>query len=421
LVVAGLKALGYFTESHLVLRDEGKEVLELDVVATPVGEPPKSKSVFEAKKATVSFPDVFKLFGQRMYLGIDRAYLVHLEPLDAAVAAVYDKHAARMGVTVCHCPPDLPALERLAPAKNALTVEQRARVAAAAWYQHIARRLALAAFNYECKQQKRLSTIHEELRQYVLRVREAFFQPTALARAEALYEAYFHNPKLTGQMVAKLAKESGATDIGIWNRVNDNHDLLWLQYVMLVESTARVGIIKNALDDVVERGGVPPPTQDVQIRTSKGVIQAKWPLHMCLPPRFIVGLEKVQSHPHGLRVAYLFQVFLEVFGGILAPGDEAELRLLSDLTGIPQADIIATLNLYDQFFDADGTSYFYMQKGELLCMKMVPGFVRGGGAFLRSIVLGVDRYEARYPNMGWLLGLLHDRLYRLLESVLRKS
>jgi len=52
---------------------------------------------------------------------------------------------------------------------------------------------------------------------------------------------------------------------------------------------------------------------------------------------------------------------------------------------------------------------------------MIPGFVRGGGALLRFIALGVDRYEARYPSMGWLLGVLHDRLYRLLEPVLKKA
>ena len=36
-VVATLKALGYFTETRLTLREGKKEVLELDVVATPSG------------------------------------------------------------------------------------------------------------------------------------------------------------------------------------------------------------------------------------------------------------------------------------------------------------------------------------------------------------------------------------------------
>ncbi len=52
-------------------------------------------------------------------------------------------------------------------------------------------------------------------------------------------------------------------------------------------------------------------------------------------------------------------------------------------------------------------------------MKMVPGFVRGSGCFLRKSLFGPKAYEERYPEMGWLLGHLHNALYCTLEPSLK--
>lgn len=50
-VAASLKALGHFVETRVVMRDDGKEVLELDVAATPSGLTAASRELYEAKKA----------------------------------------------------------------------------------------------------------------------------------------------------------------------------------------------------------------------------------------------------------------------------------------------------------------------------------------------------------------------------------
>ena len=64
-VAASLRTLGYFVETRQTLRDEGKEVLELDVVATPAGSGSPERELFEAKKDGINFSNIFKLFGQQ--------------------------------------------------------------------------------------------------------------------------------------------------------------------------------------------------------------------------------------------------------------------------------------------------------------------------------------------------------------------
>jgi hypothetical protein len=89
-VVASLKVLGYFAESRLTLREGGKEVLELDVVATPAGASGKDRQLFEAKKDAFHFTNIFKLFGQRTYLQIANACLVGLKTPDALHMPVFE-------------------------------------------------------------------------------------------------------------------------------------------------------------------------------------------------------------------------------------------------------------------------------------------------------------------------------------------
>lgn len=55
LIAATLRVLGYFVEANLVLREDGREVLELDVVATPTGMSGAKRHLYEAKQSDVGF------------------------------------------------------------------------------------------------------------------------------------------------------------------------------------------------------------------------------------------------------------------------------------------------------------------------------------------------------------------------------
>lgn len=74
--MAALRASGYFTEARIVLRPESKEVLELDVVGAPAGRASPDRAVLKAELSKAGFPELFKLYGQRMYLDIPRALVV---------------------------------------------------------------------------------------------------------------------------------------------------------------------------------------------------------------------------------------------------------------------------------------------------------------------------------------------------------
>ena len=108
-VAASLRALGYFIETRLTLREGTKEVLELDVVATPNGGSGKDRELLEAKKDAFSFSNVFKLFGQRTYLNIGKACLVGLKQPDPLHLPVYETKGRRWESAYATTPSRVPS------------------------------------------------------------------------------------------------------------------------------------------------------------------------------------------------------------------------------------------------------------------------------------------------------------------------
>lgn len=411
-VAASLRALGYFVETRVTLREDKKEVLELDAVATPIGGTAADREIYEAKKSAPSFPDLFKLYGQRMYLGIDRACLATFKDADVEHKPVYDAKGAELGIRPCCHRLDLSQLTTLAPPRNDLNEAQRQAVAIAGWYLHIAKRIAQADLVDTCKINRGVE-LYDKLREYGFRVNASFFAKTPLDRAEALYSAYFEHPKLTGDVVSSLARAEHIREVDVWNQLNDTHERLWLQSHMLAEGVSRVAIIKHALDHVVETGGVRLPMLTLRVGArSLNVIKHD------LPPRFVDGLQTLHAHPFSLKLPFLYQAFLELCGGFLLLGSEEDKALLEAMSGVPRSEIVAALRLLDEFFAPAKGSMFYTIKDRLLCYKMVPGFVRAIGSILRYKFFGFSDYEKQYPDMGWLLRNWHGAGYRVLSREL---
>ena len=67
-VAACLIGLGYFIETNLHLRAGTTEVLELDIVATPVDDPLEGRVLLDAKSGKSGFADIFKMSGWMNYL-----------------------------------------------------------------------------------------------------------------------------------------------------------------------------------------------------------------------------------------------------------------------------------------------------------------------------------------------------------------
>lgn len=411
LIAAILLTLGYFTETRVVLRAGKKEVLELDVVATPLGHGAEARELVEAKKASWQFSTIFKLFGQRLHLNIPTARLVSLKHPDPLYKEIYEQEASKMAVHLSVLALDgTTAAEDMAMPRNDIEMDLRSRITPGVWFQRIARRLAQADFLKYCNSDP-TDALLTRAKEYHWAVQSTFFKQTALARAENLYDAYTNWPKLSGDFVARIAFGEGVDETKIWDRLWDTDSLLWLQYLVAVEHAARLAILKNALDDIQERGDQPIKTYPIKFGSET---VGEWPLHM-LPQRFLDGLDLIRAHPHGLKLPYLFQVYLEVFGGFLFQHDQQELDFISKMTQIPPNDIVPSIRVQDHFFAPEGKTFFFEAKGEMLCMKMVPAFLHGTGAFVRQKVYGVDDYEARFPTMGWLVKRWHQALYRILE------
>lgn len=408
-VVAALQALGYFVEPQLKLREGKKEVLELDVVATPSGGGPQERVLYEAKKEEFSFSNAFKLFGQRTYLKIPKAVLVSLRGTTADYLPVYQSKGQELNVAMCHLPISLTGLDALAPVKNNLSEAQRGAVTAAAWFGQIGRRVALSELIRECGNRRGTPAL-DNARNYLFNVRSSFFQPDPLSRAEALYSAYLATPRMSGDAVALVASDRKYADSDVCEVVRDTYAYLWIQAIMDIEANARFTIIKTAFDDFIERGVAPPPTTTVKLSG----LALQLPLHS-LPASFYKGLEALRMRDCAARLPYLFQVFYSLLGGYFFFKDADERAFLSQLTCIPEDQLFDSVRLLNHFFAKEGKSFFFTAKDEMLCLKAVPAFVRGGGAFLRKLVFGLRDYSEKYPRMGWLVSRWHFALYSVLD------
>lgn len=243
-------------------------------------------------------------------------------------------------------------------------------------------------------------------------------------------------PGITGQIVKDLAEDEGRDPRPIWDQIRDSKDRLPLQFALMMEHTARLRIVKNASIHLLQREAAKRTARSktVHRKRKKGVKKAKvpafkrlkqadlkWLIHEWgMPHSFRTGLKNLRRHKHRQRIPFLWQLFIEVFGGFYCLKDDCDLKALSDATGIPTEDIVECLELYGTFFPVPN-GWFYETKGELRIMKMVPAVYHGTGSFVRDSLFGKEEYNKRIPSMAWLRRNWHNALYAILEPELGVS
>jgi hypothetical protein len=410
LVAACLMANGYLIEPRITLNDGGVEVFELDVVATPSDERYLDRVLLEAKSGGWGFPDVFKLFGWTKYLGIQSGLLVHKNEPDKRKLETLAKVAAETNVSCKRLTVDKRHTEGLLQPCNGLNEKERRTLLSAAWYGVIAQRIALGKFIDRYKSEKDVNRF-DGAKAYRRACERAFFNKRALERVNGLCMAHKETPHITGKFMEELAATNKCETKEILYKLTGNNFEVWLQFIMLLEHKARIAIIKNSLDHLLD------PASENEILDFGG-FKIKWSdLH--LPPGCQQGLEKVQNHPHARKLPYLFQLFVEVFGGFYAPDLNDDLDLLSKATGIPSAEIPECLNLYGVFFPfANG--WFHKGKPGLQIMKMIPAIARGAGCFVRHSQFDLKHYSDRYGAIGGrVMGGWHNALLEILHPELK--
>jgi hypothetical protein len=411
LLSASLRANGYYTESRVTLRESMQDVLEIDVLASPVGGAPGTERLFEAKKNPDILSSVFKLYGQRMYLNLPSACLVSGRPIPRRHADVLNRTASQMSIGLCHHGLGAGDLDTAAPVHSGLDATERQHVTEAGWFANIARRVAQDAFA-RMTAARRADAPYSAARDYYVEVQNTVFVREPLARVERLYDAYRSAPNMTGAFVECIASEEGKPATVIWNEIDNTADRLWLQYAEALEHCARLAIMKNALQHIVASGTGTVDTTTISFGGGSIAVPRYF-----LPERFVGTLAALHAWPWGSRVPYCLQLFIEGLGGMLSLTDGRDAEFLAKASGIPVAEIPRALRFYDEMFGRDGWSWFFDTRDELRRLQLVPAFMRAMGAFQRQ-VLGLKDYSEQFPQMGWLLSRWHNAGYAVLQPVL---
>src|SRR6266498_888836 len=145
-VAALVRSFGYFTENRTVFDYEGREVLELDVVASPVSDDFTRRILVDAKKSTARFADIFKIFGWRTFLKIPKGCIVHGSEMGPHEVAAFNSVCPNLEVYAEHFDVAAPRAQRLRSVpiiNNGAEEPLRWAAAKVGWYQLIADRLVL--------------------------------------------------------------------------------------------------------------------------------------------------------------------------------------------------------------------------------------------------------------------------------------
>lgn len=409
LIAACLTGLGFFVEANLHLRNETTEILELDVVATPVINPLDDVLLLDAKSGKTGIADIFKMFGWRIFLGIPKACIVRPTPPDASKLKSLVKLGSETSVhvvTVNLTDFDLSCF----PSKSLVIPDAlRDKLISTAWYGRIGKRLCIQEFTQFTKRPD-LTTV-AMAKDYRWAIEQSFFARQPLERARAVYDAYQSAAGVTGVVIDELAKKAGVSSESLWDQVRDSQEKKAVQFCLMMEHTARLRIVKNSLVHLIQKenaGG----TKDEALRW----LVEEWDM----PASYQNGIALLQKHRYRNHIPFLWQVFIEVFGGYYCQSDPCDLQALSECTGIPTEQIPECLNLYGEFFP-NSNGWFMTAKNELHIMKNVPAVYHGTGAFLRDSLFGKGEYGKKIPQMSWLVSKWHKALYSILEAELKTA
>jgi len=409
LIAACLTGLGFFVEANLHLRDETTEILELDVVATPVISPLDDVLLVDAKSGKTGIADIFKMFGWRIFLGIPRACIVRPTAPDSSKLRSLVKLGSETSVhvaTVNLKDFDLSCF----PSKSVeIPDELRDKVIGNSWYGRMGKRLCLQAFTQFTKRSDLTSTAMA--RDYRWAIEQSFFARQPLERARAVYDAYQSAAGITGVVIDELAGKSDTSSTALWDQVRDTNERKAVQFCLMMEHTARLRIVKNSLIHLIQQENAGGTKEDA----------LRWLLdEWSMPASCQRGMALLQKNEFRNHIPFLWQLFIEVFGGFYCLTEPCDVQVLSECTGIPAEHIPECLDLYGQFFP-NSSGWFMTAKNELRIMKNVPAVYHGTGAFLRDSLFKSGEYAKKIPRMAWLVGKWHNALYSILEPELKTS
>lgn len=402
-----LHAHGYYLETRLILKKGSEEVLEFDAIATPTNDY-QNRKVVEVKSGKWGISDVFKLYGQVMYASERHAWLIHKKPTTKTKKKAIQEVCGSVPVTTININIDDDGELENIPDGLDIPTNISECIFITSWWSRSAERIAQSKFRSWCKGHAEPPEPIDNAQSYLSELDECLFKKSPLSRVDALYDAYKAYPQITSSLINYVSKNSKDDLKTVRRSVSDEYGRPYLQYVMAQEFRARLAIIKNAYDAILEEAD--SESKKGKLFTWKSLIRT------LLPDSFNNGMDALSKFEYAQHVPYFLQLFVEVFGGFYCPTDDRELLQLSQASGMPVDKIPEALALLDMFFPIPRG---WMHEGDgVNFLKGVPAYLRGAGCFAREDLYG-EGWENGFPQIGWQIPNWHNALYQLLEPSLK--
>lgn len=402
-----LHAHGYYLETRLVLKMGSEEVLEFDALATPTNDY-QNRKVVEIKSGKWGISDIFKLYGQVLYTSENHAWLIHKKAATETKKKAIQDVCGSVPVTTININIEEAADSENIPFGLEIPENIAKSIFSTSWWSRSADRIAHSKFREWCRGHADIPAPIQNAQNYLSDLDECLFKKTPLSRVDALYDAYKAFPQVTSSLISHVEKNSKDDLQTVRRSVSDQYGRAYLQYVMAQEFRARIAIIKNAYDAILEEAN----------SESKKGNAFTWAnlIKTLLPDSFKSGMDALSKFEYAQHVPYFLQVFIEVFGGFYCPTDDRELIQISHATGIPVEKIPEALALLDMFFPIPKG---WMHQGDgINLLKGVPAYLRGAGCFAREDLYGKD-WKNGFPQIKWQIPNWHNALYKLLEPSLK--
>ncbi len=401
-VAALLQCGGYYLERNITKREEGTELLELDIVSKKIDENGVKKTLIEVKSGGWGMPDIFKVRGWMDYLKITHGAFVVQNKKDDGDGSFEKRQSAARQIDVELISNVLPDNKELL---EAFQIENEKIDS-----------LQLKTFQYsyavEAEMEKMLDDRCKSnpteglkaLRQFLFEVKNnSFFHRDAKSRVEDLLNTYAKNRNITARLACELkGKEFSSISEDIAIPEDKYKELFYkaektdiLYTALYAEYIARLTMLNTCIEELMDK----PNNELEELLLSLH--------HDILPQNIKNGMDVLKTHPYVKQYPYFWQVFTYLFGGfVLLDRKDEEYELLSELASIPINEIDNALSVFDILFPMNNGGRWFRQLSEskIKYMQFFPIPLCGIGANFWRMKMGIkdSNYSKMKPNIQGL-------------------
>jgi len=411
---------GNYIERNIIEKEsKGKEVLELDIIATDYSLPPPEIKLLEVKSGDWGFPEVFKVRGWMDYLNIDNGIIISSNGKEDV--EFYKEKAKGLNIDLVVIPNLSESKKVLSELINNTTIED---VDISTWrYSYWVERNLLKSLNHKKKSNEDIKRF-KVLSEYYFEVNSGiFFTENIIQKVDTLYTTFQKFPRISAKCGNELIGNTFDNEYDdLPRKIYDDtyYKCIYndIQISTFIEHRARLAILKNAIDyKLYKDAGDLSKTEN----TYEKILGFNISSLALLPSSFKEGLNKISKHKYFHKYPVFWQWFMWIFGGfILKDYEDKEYEVLSQKTGIPIEEIPNALDAYQILFPRDGGWFRDLSpNSNIKIMKMFSVPFMGIGAFYRKLIYTRSR-KLEHLNLSGTHTLQNlIKWYNLTEKVLQ--